>query len=198
MPSWGNTDSVADKPHFSKERQVRQSTIPLTTANSTSAGGTTIVFTGVGALTAANLGVVAGMSAFSPSANVSSSGEPEFFIANNRVASVTGNVVVMTSAVSGIVAAGQTVEFSAPIPYANGEEANTYNQDTILVTVSRLANAAVNVNHSHAGWTHVYKTTNGSDGAVRYRSETLVATANAVASNTASGNTSQAQIYTGI
>lgn len=198
MPSWGNTDSVADKPHFAKERQVRQAAISLTTANVTTGGNTTIVFTGVGALTAANLGVVAGMYAYSSSANVSYSGEPEFFIANNKVSSVTGNVVVLTSAVSGNVAAGLVVEFSAPIAYKSGVEANTYNQDTILVTASRVANAAVNVNHSHAGWTHVYKTTNGSDGAVRYRSETLVATANAVASNTASGNTSQAQIYTGI
>jgi hypothetical protein len=110
MPSWGNSDSLADKPHFPQERQVRP-TVTLTTANNTVGNaGKTIIFTGIGALTAANLGVVAGMSAFA--ANVSTSGEQEFFVSNNKVASVSTNTVTFQNTFFGTIPAGSTIDFA--------------------------------------------------------------------------------------
>jgi hypothetical protein len=195
MPAWGNTDSIYDKPHFPKERQVHDY-VNLTTANVANSGTSTIRFTGTGADTAANLGVVANM--YVVAANTGVSGEAGFFASNVYITAVTGNTITLSSPLTGNIPAGTIVEVDIPIPYATGEKAATYNQDTILVTASRLANNTVNVNHSSTGWTYVMKTTNGGDGAVRYRSEVLVAIANAVASNTNSGNTSFAQVYTGV
>jgi hypothetical protein len=195
MSAWGNTDSVYDKPHFSKERQVRPF-VSLTTANTTTSGNTVIVFTGTGSLTAANLGVAPNM--YVVGTNIGLSGEPGFFASNVRVSSVTGNTVTLNAPVTASIPAGVTVEFDTVIPYSSGITDSTYNQDTILVTASRLSNAAVSLNRPSTGWTHVMKTTNGGDGAVRYRSEVLVCTAAAVASNTASGNTSFGRVYSGV
>ena len=136
MPSWGNTDSIYDKPHFPYERQVRPFAT-LTTYNTT-ASGNTIIFVGSGATTPANVGIVAGMSAYQT--NLSITGEQEFFVSNNTVKSVTGNVVVFNSNVMGSIPAGTLIDFGIPIQY-NETTANNYFADTVIVTNTRLANA---------------------------------------------------------
>ena len=199
MPSWGNTDSIYDKPHFSVERQVRPFTFSLTTANLTQTGATTIVFNGgaTNLINAQSLGIKAGMFVyFANTSNVSITGETALFTSNNTVASVSGNNVTLANAVFGNVASGSTLVYATPVVY-NSNVANTFNQDTILVTVSRLANASFGntARHSvaHAGW--VYTTTGTGGRAGRVQTEVLVALANTAASNTASGNTSNSITY---
>ena len=193
MPSWGNTDSIYDKPHWPKERQVRPF-VTLVTSNTNVTTGNTIVFVGTGSSTAANLGIVAGMSAYA--ANLSITGEQEFFVANNTVVSVTGNSVVFKANVFGIVPAGTSVDFGIPIQY-NEAGANTYFGDTVLVSTARLANAsfggATSRATAHQGWVHVKTGTGGRSGRVQV--ETLVALANVTTSNTISGNTSNSLSY---
>jgi hypothetical protein len=130
--------------------------------------------------------------------NTGVSGEPGFFVSNVAVVSVTGNVVVLSAATRGIISPGTTLEFDTAILYPANTVANTYNQDTILVTPTRLANNTVNLSKTSTGWMYVLKTTNGGDGAVRYRSEVLVSLANTLATNTASGNTSTGRIFSGV
>lgn len=196
MPSWGNTDSIYDKPHFPYERQVRPFTLALTTANLTQTGATTIVFNGgaTNLINAQSLGITAGM--FVYAANVAITGEQEFFTSNNSVASVSGNNVTLANAVFGNVASGLFLDFGTSIVY-NSNTANTYNQDTIMVTPGRLANASFGntARHAvaHAGW--VYTTTGTGGRAGRVQTEVLVALANTSASNTRSGNTSNSQTY---
>ena len=84
MPSWGNTDSIYDKPHWPQDRQVRPFA-SLVTANNTTSGNT-IVFVGSGANTAANIGITAGMYIYGTNASIT--GEQEFFTSNNYVVSV--------------------------------------------------------------------------------------------------------------
>lgn len=192
MPSWGNTDSIYDKPHWSNERQVRPF-ITLTTNGAVSTGNT-IIFAGTGSSTAANLGIVAGMSAYS--ANLSITGEQEFFVSNNTVKSVSGNSVVFTANVLGTIASGTSIDFGIPIVY-NQDTANTYFSDTVIVSTTRLANAtfggATNHATAHIGWQHVVTGTGGRAGRVQV--ETLVALSNVATSNTLSGNTSNSQTY---
>lgn len=195
MSSWGNTDTANSEPLWPKLREVRDFA-NLTTANSTSSGATTIIFNGVGANTAANIGIVAGMYASATNLSAANS-DPGFFKSNVRVTAVTTNVVTFSAATFGSIAANSTVQFDAVIPYTSGEEANTYVADTILVTATRIVNANIIIANTGTGWTHVYKTTN-NDGTIRYRKEVLVALANGRASNTFSGNTSQNTIYRGV
>jgi hypothetical protein len=191
MPSWGNTDSIYDKPHFPAERQVRPFAT-LTTYNIT-ASGNTIIFVGSGATTPANVGIVAGMSAYQ--SNLSITGEQEFFASNNTVKSVTGNVVVFTTNVMGSIPAGTSIDFGIPIAY-NQDTANTYFADTVLVSTSRLPNTSpgfANTATAHIGWQHVTTGTGGRAGRVQV--ETLVALSNVVTSNTLSGNTSNSSTF---
>lgn len=193
MPSWGNTDSIYDKPHWPYERQVRPF-ITLTT-NGTVNSGNTIVFAGTGALTAANLGVVAGMSAYAT--NLSISGEAEFFVSNNTVKSVTGNSVVFNANVFGSITTGTSIDFGIPLQYDANTTANTYFADTVLVSNTRIANAtfggATNHATAHTGWVHVTTGTGGRSG--RVQTEVLVALNTATAANVVSGNTSNSQTY---
>lgn len=192
MPSWGNTDSIYDKPHFPEERQVRP--FATLTTYSTTASGNTIIFSGSGSTTPANVGIVAGMSAYQT--NLSITGEQEFFASNNTVKSVTGNVVVFTTNVMGSIPAGTSIDFGIPIGY-NQDTANTYFADTVLVSNTRIANAtfggATNHATAHQGWVHVTTGTGGRAGRVQV--ETLVALSNVVTSNTLSGNTSNSITY---
>ena len=191
MPSWGNTDSIYDKPHFPYDRQVRPF-LTLTTNGAVSSGNT-IVFSGTGANTAANLGIVAGMSAYAT--NLSITGEQEFFASNNTVKSVSGNSVVFTANVMGTVATGTSIDFGIPVAY-NENGANTYFSDTVLVSTTRLPNTSAvlaNTATAHQGWVHVTTGTGGRAGRVQV--ETLVALSNVVTSNTLSGNTSNSQVY---
>lgn len=190
MPSWGNTDSIYDKPHWPYERQVRPFATLVTNGAVTT--GNTIVFVGTGASTAANLGIVAGMSGYA--ANLSISGENEFFVANNTVVSVTGNSVIFRANVFGTIASGTSIDFGIPIRY-NEDGANTYFADTVIVSNGRLANTVgfANTATAHKGWVRVRTGTGGRAGRVQV--ETLVALSNVVTSNTLSGNTSNSTVY---
>ena len=190
MPSWGNTDSLADKPHFPFERQVRPFA-SFVTANTTS-GGNTIVFTGVNSATAANVGVAAGMYVYC--ANVSTTGEQEFFVSNNVVRSVSGNTITLSNNVFGSIASGTTVDIGVAVQY-NSNTANTYFADTVLVTPTRMANTVgfANTETCHPGWVKVQTGTGGRAG--RVQTEVLVALANTATANVLSGNTSNSQVY---
>jgi len=191
MPSWGNTDSIYDKPHFPMERQVRP--FATLTTYSTTASGNTIIFVGTGATTPANVGIVAGMSAYN--SNLSITGEQEFFASNNTVKSVTGNVVVFTTNVMGSIPAGTSIDFGIPIQY-NENGANTYFSDTVLVSSTRLPNTSTgfaNTATAHVGWVRVTTGTGGRAG--REQVEVLVTLSNTATSNTLSGNTSNSITY---
>ena len=177
---------------FRSDRQVRPFAT-LTTYNTT-ASGNTIIFSGSGSTTPANVGIVAGMSAYS--ANVSITGEQEFFASNNTVKSVTGNVVVFNTNVMGSIPAGTSIDFGVPVSY-NQDSANTYFSDTVLVSNTRIANATFGDSTKHAtahqGWVHITTGTGGRAGRVQV--ETLVALSNVVTANTLSGNTSNSITY---
>jgi hypothetical protein len=218
MSAWGNTDKLEDKPHWPAERTTRPG---LDTAN---AGGTSLVFsaniatlaiTGAGAGVAANAntlyfqttaGIKAGMAVTqtTSSSNLAyNSGEGGFFAGNVTVASVTNGTVTLNPApgqgfaLRGNVSVGDTFIFGNAISYPTGTYETTYWKDTILVTATREANNTVSVTHGNQGWVHIRKKIN-NDGTTRYLSETLVALANPVASNTTSGQTSNTNVYTGV
>jgi len=199
MPSWGNTDSAQSKPHFPEERQVRIFA-SLITANATAAGSNTITFTGVGANTAANVGIVAGMYAYGGGAGVLTfTGQRDFFKGNNYVTSVTttnngtNNQVFFANAVTATIAAGATITFDSAINYNNPVAANTF-ADTVIVSSTRLANSSFSTKATpHTGWVRVKTGTGGRAG--RIQTEVLVALANVQTSNTLSGNTSNSLTY---
>lgn len=203
MPAWGNTDALADKPRMVAERTARPQV-------SLAANVASFVKNGAGSTVAANANtiflpdtsrIVVGMEVSGN--NISFNTEGGFFLGNTTVKTVNAANVVLNPApgqqfaLSANIVVGDYFAFSNSIAHPAETYESTYNQDTILVTNSRLANATVNVNHAHAGWTHVRKKING-DGTVRYLSEVLVATSNASASNTSSANTSNTQVYTGV
>ncbi len=218
MPSWGNTDRLEDKPHWSVERTMRPG---LDTANN---GGTSLTYTttavtyarnGSGAVAAnantlflsSTAGINVGMTITEITTGTSNlaynSGEAGFFVGNVTVLTVnSGNVVLkpapgQTYSLLGNVAVGSSFVFGNAISYPAGTYETTYWADTILVTPTRLANATVNVSNTSAGWTHVRKKIN-NDGTVRYISEVLVSLTSPTASNTSSANTSNTQVFTGV
>lgn len=188
MSSFGNTDALTDKPKWDVERQVRPYATLTTTT--TVASGNTLTFGTTQDVANANISV--GMSVLS--ANIGYSGAPEFFVSNTTVLSVTSNTVTLSRTVLGSVPTGTAVRFDSNIPWAANTQAATYNSDTVLVTPTRLANSSfANTATPHAGWVHVQTGTGGRAGRVQV--EVLVALANAVASNTTSGNTSNSGSY---
>jgi len=189
MSSFGRTDAVTDKPKWDKERQVRPfATLQTTT---TVASGNTLVF-GTGS-NVANANISVGMSVIA--ANVGFSGEPEFFVSNTKVSSVTSNTVTLSTNVLGSVPSGTSVHFDYNIAYKANTYANTYNQDTVLVTPTRLANASFGSGMAtpHTGWVNVKTGTGGRAGRVQV--EVLTVVANAVALSSTSGNTSNSGTY---
>ena len=204
MPSWGNTDSLADKPHWSENRQIRPFAT-LTTANTTNLGNTVIKTTDAGLTPLANLGIVAGMSVYA-TANVSTTGEKEFFVSNTVISSVNANNIVLTAAVFGSLAAGSTLEIGIPIDYATSTKAtaNVF-ADTIIITGNAIQNRIANgvfagtaadaTDHAvaHVGWNKVKTFTGNRAGRVQV--ETLVALSNVVTSNITSGNTSNSSTF---
>jgi hypothetical protein len=217
MPSWGKTDSLEDKPHWSVIRTMRPG---LDTANG---GGTSLTYatttatfardgSGIVAANANTLflsstaGIKVGMTVTEvifPSNLAYNSGEAGFFVGNVTVLTVnSGNVVLRPApgqgtALIGNVAVGETFVFGNAIVRNAATYESTYWADTILVTPTRLANATVNVSNTSAGWTHVRKKIN-NDGTVRYISEVLVSLTSPTASNTSSANTSNTQVFTGV
>jgi hypothetical protein len=204
MPSWGNTDSVYDKPHWPKERQGRP-VARLVTANQQTSGNT-LYFTASDISTYA---IANGMYVSSSNTlpDVSIVGEPGFLAANNNVNNVNGGLIRLANNIMRTVPAGATIEFDLPIAYQSGERSSTYNQDTVLVTQTRLANAvfANSTVYSsgalansgsaaaHTGWVNVVTGTGGRQG--RVQTEVLIALANPTAANTYSGNTSNIATY---
>ena len=219
MPVWSNDDAFNDKPLFPVERQVRpapnannnNSPIQLTVATTVIASGNgNSAITFVGANSAVNAGITAGMYVYDTSGynTVSYIGDDnglpgnhiDFFKSNNTVLSVSGNVVTLASNVLSNVLSGNVIAFATPITYKVNVAANTYNQDTILITPTRLANVIVNtanVGNMVPGWVHIQKKTN-NDGTVRYLKETLVALASPTAANVSSGNTSFGGFVSGL
>jgi hypothetical protein len=125
-------------------------------------------------------------------------GYPGFFASNTTVSSTSGNTITLSTNLFGTVSTGFGIEFDKAISYnSNKPYDGTYNQDTVLVTPTRLANNQVNMGNINPGWVNVRKKVN-NDGAVRYQHETLVVLANPVASNTNSGNTSWGTAFTGV
>ena len=196
MSAWSNTDAQANtKPKFPDLRQVRE-VYQLTTANSTASGAATVVlvYNDGGQNNVANVGVIVGSYAYGP--GLSANGTSNFFAGNTRVTSVTGNLITFSTGTTAIVPAGTLLEFDQQIKWQTGV-ANTYNQDTILVTDTRGANAswgtAGHAEGAHSGWVHVVSGTGGRLG--RKQVETLVCLSNAIAYNALSGNTSNSGTY---
>jgi len=210
MPAWSNTDGHNAKPKWNVERETRD-VVQLTLGLPAYVGNTTITLSysdGIsvanGGSNVANVGVAAGQYLYFYPNGVGSpggtagNGYPGMFLSNNTVQSISGNVVTMTSAVFANNAVGTTIEFDKAIAYPSTKPAEkTYNQDTVLVTATRIANNTVALGDVTLGWVNIRKKTN-NDGSVRYLKETLVALASPVASNTASGNTSWGTAFTGV
>jgi hypothetical protein len=200
--TWNKTDTPATPgnfghPEWPYERQTR-TVATLTTANLTVAGATSIKFTlasnvdTVGVTGGMYVNLVSGASL----ANLSSNGTQGYFFSNVTTTAVAaGNLVTMSSATTGNIAAGSVIAFDAAIVRPAGEVSATYFADTVLATDSRLtaANNKIGGNPS-AGWVHVRKKTN-SDGSVRYLRETLVCLTDASSTNTAGGNTSWGRAF---
>jgi len=210
MPAWSNTDGHNAKPKWNVERETRD-VVQLTLGLPAYVGNTTITLSysdGIsvanGGSNVANVGVAAGQYLYFYPNGVGSpggtagNGYPGMFLSNNTVQSISGNVVTMTSAIFANNAVGTTIEFDKAIAYPSTKPAEkTYNQDTVLVTATRIANNTVALGDVTLGWVNIRKKTN-NDGSVRYLKETLVALASPVASNTYSGNTSWGTAFTGV
>ena len=204
MPSWGNTDSITDKPHWPKERQVRP-VVRLATANQQTSGNT-LYFTAADISTYA---IANGMYVTSSNTkpDVSVVGEAGFLSSNNTVNNVNGGLIRLANNIMGTVPSGAIIEFDLPITYQTGERSSTYNQDTVLVTQTRMANAvfANSITYSsaalansgaaaaHTGWVYVVTGTGNRTG--RVRTEVLVALSNTTASIAYSANTSNVSTY---
>ena len=221
MPTWGNTDAVNAKPKFDVERQTREVVQLYVSAGNTAGNNMITVAYNDGAQNnVANVGVSVGQyvyfmaNGFAAPGGTSGNGYPGFFASNTTVSAISGNTITLGTNLFGVVNAGWGVEFDKAIVYnANKAVETTYNRDTILVTPTRLNNVyatgtdaqanvgpgiyTANVGNITQGWVHIQKKTN-NDGTVRYLKETLVALANPVASNTASGNTSFGTFLTGV
>ena len=204
---WGNTDSANSKPLFPYGREVRPVT-SMTTANITTAGANTIVFT-------ANLPstLVAGLYAYSLDANNSVSrffdtsivdqNDVDFYRANNFVARIdtVNNLVRLANNTVGTLPAGQTVYFGTAVPYSvNKQSEANYANNMILVTPTRLANSLIGASKTgnfNVGWNEVTRKVN-NDGTERFLRECLVALASPVAANVSSANTSSNAVFGGL
>lgn len=206
MSIWGNNDLANSKPLLMVERQVRE-IIALTVQNVTTATSNTIVFQQIGGSNVIPSNIVVGSFAYSTDANTAVSrlydgsiidpNDIAFIKSNNTVAAIdsANSIIRFANTMSGVLANGSVVLFANAIQYKANTQANTYFSDTILVTQTRAANTTValgavaNLGNFNSGWNHIQKKTN-NDGTVRYLRECLIVTANAVASNATSGNTS--------
>ena len=184
MPLWGNTDTQGSKPKFPVERlaEYQKASVAVTQA----APGTSINIDGADALMAATEGL-----------NVNVAGNN--ITVGTYVASydVANSLVILSATTTGNVVAGDVISFGNNIGYHTNTYETTMNADTVLVTATRMANVQVNADATQTGWVHIRKKVN-NDGSVRYLTETLVALANPVASNTGSGATSNTTVYTGV
>ena len=215
MSFWGNLDFANNRPMMPNSREV-VSVATGTTANLTLGGSRVLVFT-------ANVS-----SAVQPGVHVYGDNDPNsviskiakdasdfdvsdvaFWRANNTVASVSGNTVVLNNIVTANFGAGKLVYFANTLLHdANTTYAN-YANDIILVTGSRMSNTQGTVygygstvantllGSVNQGWNKITRKIN-SDGAIRFLKETIVCLANPIASNIQSGNTSSNAVYGGL
>jgi len=215
MPTWGNTDAANQKPKFDLERTTRE-VLQFTVRTGNTAGNNIIqvAYVDGGQNNVANIGVAINQYAyflangFVAPGGTAGNGYPGFFASNTQVSAISGNTITLGTNLFNTVAAGYGVEFDAKINWPAGP-ATTYNQDTILVTASRLANtkgtsggagstvANTQLGNLNAGWNLIQRKVN-NDGTVRFLKECLVALANPVASNTSSANTSANAIFGGL
>ena len=214
MSIWLNNDTANSKPLLPVERQVREIT-SLTTQNVTSVTSNTIVFQQIGGSNSIPSGIVVGSYVYSTDANTAVSrlydgsiidpNDMSFLKSNNTVALIdsANSLIRLANTLSGNLAVNSLVFFANAIQYKANTQANTYFSDTILVTQTRAANTTValgavaNLGNFNSGWNHIQKKTN-NDGTVRYLRECLIVTANAVASNATSGNTSFGSFLPGL
>jgi len=201
MSLYTNTDAFPNnKPKMPALRQTREITT-LTTNNYTYGSGNTVIGFVYNDGAYNNVAQTLGFSTntYVYGANLSANGVANFFFSNNRISSISGNVITFTNATFGTLAPNTVIEFDKPIVYDAAHYENTYYRDVILVNATRAnsPNAALgNVNHAGMGWTHIRKKTN-SDGTIRFMSEILVSVANGQIANTpGGGNTSFGQVYT--
>lgn len=180
MAMAGRTDAYKDKPKFPVE-QFQTGLITLS-ANATPSGTNTIAFPqGSTTLIAANQ-VANGV-------NVASTlGLPGFNLINGPlVVSKTSNSVTLSANVVGNINAGQRITFSKPMLSFNNHTADSYNANTVYVSVTRMktANHWANVQVSAPGHVHVRRGSGGRAG--RIQTETLVVISNTSATITGSG-----------
>jgi hypothetical protein len=211
MALWGNNDQANSKPLFPLLRDTIQVTT-LVTANATTSGNSTIIFTGN------NTGAVAvGQYAYTLDSNLSRFSDGTildqnniaYYKSNNTVAAVdsANGKIRFSNTTIGIIASGATVWFGNVITKTPYDAHNFL--DTILVTAGRLANTqgttfggGSNVSNTqlgsvNTGW-NLIKFKVNNDGTKRFLKETLIALANATASNVSSANTSSNAVYGGL
>jgi len=214
MALWGNLDFANNRPHMPLAREV----LPVatgTTANVTLGGSKVLVFT-ANVASAVQPGchvygegdVTGNVSRIAKDASNFDQNEIAFWRANNTVASVSGNTVILNNIVTGNFASGRLVYFANTILHNNPIDAN-YANDTILVTGSRMSNTQGTVygygstvantllGSVNQGWNKITRKIN-SDGTIRFLKETIVCLANPIASNIQSGNTSSNAVYGGL
>jgi len=216
MPSWGNTDTGNNRPHFSLMRDVGPVT-SVVTANATTAGNTIITTSN------SNFGLLAaGQYLYSADANnaisrlrhdlsIVKSNDQSFFRSNNTITVIdaANSRIQFANPVMGTLATGSTVTVGSAISYHSGTNEVTALRDTILVTGTRMANtqgttgaagsnvANTKIGSINQGWNLIIRKIN-SDGTIRFLKETLVALANPTAANTQSANTSANAIFGGL
>jgi hypothetical protein len=215
MPTWGNTDAANQKPKFDLERTTRE-VLQFIVRTGNTAGNNIIqvAYTDGGQNNVANIGVAVNQyvyfmnSGFANPGGTAGNGYPGFFASNTQVSAISGNTITLGTNLFNTVAAGYGVEFDTKVVWPTGL-ASTYNQDTILVTPSRLANtkgttggagstvANTQLGSMVTGWNLIQRKIN-NDGTVRFLKECLVALANPVAANTSSANTSANAIFGGL
>lgn len=184
MPLWGNVDTQAAKPKLPVESLTHAQQVSVARSQTSN---TRTLFTNSGtAILSGQIGLNANIAGNNIVAGTIIS---SYDVANGTItlsANTTANVIV-----------GDVLTVGNNIVYHTNTYERTMNSDTILVTASRMANNLVAINKTGAGWVHIRKKVN-NDGTIRYISETLVALANATASNTSSGNTSNTSVFSGI
>ena len=132
-----------------------------------------------------------------------------FWRANNTVASVSGNTVVLNNIITANFGAGKLVYFANTLLHDSTTTYANYANDIILVTGSRMSNTQGTVygygstvantllGSVNQGWNKITRKIN-NDGAIRFLKETIVCLANPIASNIQSGNTSSNAVYGGL
>jgi hypothetical protein len=215
MSFWGNLDFANNRPMMPNSREV-VSVATGTTANLTLGGSRVLVFT-------ANVS-----SAVQPGVHVYGDNDPNsviskiakdasnfdvsdvaFWRANNTVASVSGNTVVLNNIITANFGAGKLVYFANTLLHDSTTTYANYANDIILVTGSRMSNtqgtvygygstvANTKLGSVNQGWNKITRKIN-NDGAIRFLKETIVCLANPIASNIQSGNTSSNAVFGGL